>query len=166
MSAKCLSSLPFSLPLAIPAKTNQECEPLSEPKVTPACLCLRRRAWGRGQLQEHGHLHPGDLPSSPGASRPRRKTGHPGAWTRCGGSGMWAGAAGAWRSTRNACELTRVLDLVWYPPRPGVHANGLEAMSRAEAAPDLAVSEPRAGMLELGGSCPGSPASSLSSLMG
>lgn len=32
-----------------------------------------------------------------------------------GGLCMWAEAAGAWRSTRNACELTQVLDLVGHP---------------------------------------------------
>ena len=60
MGAKCPFSLPFSLPSGDSSKKpTRECEPLSEPKVTPACLCLRLcRGLGAGAAAEHGASAP------------------------------------------------------------------------------------------------------------
>lgn len=81
---KCPFSLPFSLPSGDSSKKpTRECEPLSEPKVTPACLCLSLcQGLGAGAAAEHGaspprwtflpaqaHLGPPDPGRKRGASR-------------------------------------------------------------------------------------------------
>lgn len=93
MGPKCPFSLPFSLPSGDSSKKpTRECEPLSEPKVTPACLCLSLcQGLGAGAAAEHGASPPRwtFLPAQAAVPRltlglrtQEENEGHPGAWTR------------------------------------------------------------------------------------
>lgn len=120
-------------------KTTREWEPLSEPKVTPACLCEALRGPGAGQCRAPGvSTRQMFLParllclSSLRASRPGGNTRGLEGLGPDGGSCMWAGAAGAWRPTRNACEPTQVFRPV---PAYSVHVSALKLRHRPAAAP-------------------------------
>lgn len=115
MDPKCPFSLPFSLPSGDSSKKpTREWDPLSEPKVTPACLRSSLcRGPGAGAAAEHGASPPRRtfFPAVPrstlGLWTQDEKEGHPGAWTQ-----QWAvhvsWAVGAWRCTPTACEFTQL----------------------------------------------------------
>lgn len=128
MDPKCPFSLPFSLPSGDSSKKpTREWEPLSEPKVTPACLRSSLcRGLGAGAAAEHGAspprrtLFPAVPRSTLGLWTQDEKEGHPGAWTQ-----QWAvhvnWAVGAWRCTPTACEFTQSGTHVC-----SVHVSGIE----------------------------------------
>lgn len=146
MDPKCPFSLPFSLPSGDSSKKpTREWEPLSEPKVTPACLRSSLcRGLGAGAAAEHGAspprrtLFPAVPRSTLGLWTQDEKEGYPGAWTQ-----QWAvhvsWAVGAWRCTLMACEFTQSGTHIC-----SVHVSGIELCHRTPWLPLLWVGVVRA----------------------
>lgn len=91
MDPMCPFSLPFSLPSGHSSKKpTRECEPLSEPKVTPACLHSLCWGLGAGAAAEHGASPPrrrflpacAAVPRLLGLWTQGENEGHLGAWTQ------------------------------------------------------------------------------------